>query len=442
MFSITNVIDKIIDLSTDEGYIYTGYLTKPGNNVWFVGRLKTTEFFEMENSGNHSFDLRGEINGQSIILRGASNSNSSQNSQSPFISLKVLANEIVLCKKQNTQATMVSNIEADVPGLNWFFRKPVVEFCGDISSPCKADPQSICISNVEYDFTISRSIKIEQTQDSFQIENSSQILLKYQSPVPIMQAIKDMEYTRQFFCFLSDDYVKYPSEYRFSVDKHEISDNAIWLNDNHKYKPEKKRARFHIQYDEIQDDLENIWLNWKQFRSNPACQPIIEIYLDIISNKSVGVTRFLNLCQAIEVYSRLFRKDGAQESWRRDKEKPENIDREDFPKGPTLYHRLVDSYNYHLDIRELSNDTLEEECKNITDIRNFCTHYDNGRRIKLEERLGDIMIARTKYEAILHLYFLANIYKQIGVNNETIKMNQERIRLRFCLPTTEIFESP
>lgn len=53
----------------------------------------------------------------------------------------------------------------------------------------------------------------------------------------------------------------------------------------------------------ITDEFEEIILKWSKFAEDQRNTPILELFSSIIKDKSIGLNRFLNLCQALEVYS-------------------------------------------------------------------------------------------------------------------------------------------
>jgi hypothetical protein len=51
MSKTPDIINYITDLQTLNGVIFTGYFIKPGNNIWFIGRVKLGTAEQVRNVG-------------------------------------------------------------------------------------------------------------------------------------------------------------------------------------------------------------------------------------------------------------------------------------------------------------------------------------------------------------------------------------------------------
>lgn len=223
------------------------------------------------------------------------------------------------------------------------------------------------------------------------------------------------------------------TSHEIGEDKYQLTDKYLWLNDNHTYHPGKKNYPFRIQYSAISDCFEVILLKWTNVNADPINRPILELFSDIITSKSIGLNRYLNLCQALEVYSKHNRDSETKAILAQEKEEGTTTD-----KRITLRIRMKDLFQYHIDVLPQTDDNSED----IADIRNHYTHYNPELQKKIECKYGDARTAVNKYEGLLYLLLLVTMYKEMGIPVDAIKSAMFNFNSRFGVSTEQLFEGP
>ena len=454
MSKISDILNLITELVAPSGIVFTGYFNMPSNNIFFIGRVKLEDYQKLVREKNATFNLFGNVCGKNIFIKNASIVRSSCHGVRPeYISVDILPYEIAVGVSCDETPIMVERIETVMPELNWFFGNSVVSPTFDSKAdnfPAKFNPLNITVNYEDKKLSILRTFRACETWKGLAFKNINQIEIGFTISVPIMEAIRQVTSVRLFFCFLADDYVELPSEFCFStstsqtLDENEsqLADKYLWLNDNHSYHIVKKDYPFRIYYSMVKDCFADVWHGWTFFWDNPLNLPMIELFSEIVTNKSVGLNRFLNLCQALEVYSTQFRNSEAKAVWKTNKNNSENINNKNSPKFPTLCHRFTELFTYHCDIFPRREAEIAEISKNIADIRNYYTHYNPKSRTKLENQYDDISIVHSRYEGVLHFMLLATVYKAIGIPIDAIKNAMFNVDSRFGVSTERLFEGP
>jgi hypothetical protein len=456
MSKTPDIINYITDLQTLNGVIFTGYFIKPGNNIWFIGRVKLVDLRKIKNQSEDTISLYGNVNNVPVCIDKADITSTSTTGIEPeYATVHVLPYELILGIPQQDIPIRTSRIEFEMPELNLFFDKPVVSFECNFDSdsfPAKYNQFERHFSCSDANISIYRMFSCKYSQNkhrSLTFKSINRFVINFDKPVLISEALAEPSKLRLLFCFLADDNIKLPKVIDFAdsscisetEESSRISDKHLWLNDCHYYDMDKKSYPFRIQYHLINDDFESILNMWMDFFSNPLNLPIIELFSNIITSKSVGINRFLNLCQALEVYSTQFRNSEADIVRIADIQK-NTINNDSFPKMPTLFHRLIDLFTFHKDIFPNNDEEIELICRDITDIRNYYTHFNPDKQRRLEKKYDDIHSVHTKYEGILHYMLLSTVYKSIGISACIIKPTMNNPDTRFGVFTEELFEGP
>ena len=165
------------------------------------------------------------------------------------------------------------------------------------------------------------------------------------------------------------------------------------------------------------EKFEMVWNRWLQIYEEATY--ISTLFYEIVCNRSTRVNRFLNLSQAIEVYSNRYRKETVveiarmRERTRKDKKPPIHLN-----------HRLEDIFLLLNRCLEIEESKISIIAKSLADMRNFFTHYDKTKYI---EPSYQEMLAACH---VLELVLLAIIYYEIGIPGEHIKACKERIEFQ------------
>ena len=126
--------------------------------------------------------------------------------------------------------------------------------------------------------------------------------------------------------------------------------------------------------------------------------------------RSTRINCFLNLSQAIEIYSNYYREKDAYSIAKADGYKKKSI---------PLKYRVEDMIQYLNPYLAIDSSNIKPLAKAISNARNFFTHY-NKKRYN-EPSFQEISAANR----ILRYMLLAIIYKTIGLSDDCIKKSGE-----------------
>ena len=431
MSDILSILKSITDLVTPCGITFTGYFVKPSNNICFFGRVKIDDLRKLNSS--NTITLSGKVNEQDVYIQSAEIIKEHPvGFNSEWMPVHIFPWEIVIGVQSPEHLSTVVRINAVMPELNWFFPKP--SFASLESDKITFKFPEIKMSATCYgkQISLARSCEFEESASQSALTYINNIELTVHEPIAINQAINELACIRYFFCFLADDGVPLPSSFSFCASGSGASNDNntekhIWLNDNHTYRMQKKEWPFRIRYDDIKKEFNAVLNKRMSFWKNKHNHLIIELFNGIICMKSIGLNRFLNLCQALEVYSTQYRNAEAKHVWEADKGRSRNT---------TLYHRLIDIFCYHNDVFQRSNEEITEICRKISDARNYYTHYTTSYR----EKYDDIRAICMDLDSVLHFLLLATVYKEMGIQTDVIQAALQDSTFRFGVPSAQLFE--
>ena len=162
---------------------------------------------------------------------------------------------------------------------------------------------------------------------------------------------------------------------------------------------------FLIMTSAFEGSFEKIWRAWLDLYE--SANPIPALFYEIVCNRSTRINSFLNLSQAIEVYSNTCRDDKAKAVAKND---PNNTGK----RKPTLKHRYQDILSAYNNVFELSESNIDDYARSFSNMRNYYTHYNSGRYIKpsYDELFAAIHILR--------FVLLTIVYTSVGLPDSCI----------------------
>jgi hypothetical protein len=176
---------------------------------------------------------------------------------------------------------------------------------------------------------------------------------------------------------------------------------------------------FCLRFDDISSDFGKILDNWFGFLKD--AEPIVEMFYQILINKSHDINLLLNLVQAMEVFSNRFRKEEVKQVLLEHPRTPQICSYSKLPcqnsknMTATTWHKIYDLINYVNPCFNFEKSDIEIIASWIVDTRNYYTHY--GRKTKntlvqFEER-GTI-------NRLMRYLLTILIYNKLGINMELI----------------------
>lgn len=444
MYFSDKILGVICDLSTSSGIQLIGQFVKPGSNIWFAGRMKTKDLRSLDNGDN--IDLAGTVNGLDIYIDEASISHSSKNGfDSEYVNVNILPHQICIGKKNN-EINFIRSLSASFPELNNFFPSSVYPVFGEDSKDgfiLKKDIQHFnpIIYSKNKQISVSTDLNISSKDSNLNIKSIYNVNIIFDTKQSLRESIRDLSIFRLLLILISDSFIPLPPELiintKVSEQFDKYSNVTIWLNDNRLRYPVRENKPFLIMYEDINVNIEKIWLSWFNFYENPLNSPMIELIYQIISSQSLGLNRFLNICQALEVYSTQYR-DQECKALLKKYQTSKNIN----TKKITLATRVADLFHLHSDIFPYNDIEIFELSSEITDLRNYYTHYNPVRQRKLEEKYKNINSIYVKYDYSMYALLLATIYKEIDIPTCIIKNSLIYFDTRFGKTLSELFEGP
>jgi len=249
-------------------------------------------------------------------------------------------------------------------------------------------------------------------------EITTAITYKFKTPVNLLEAIYKIAMARALLVFFANHYLSFGIMSFVDYDEEGVPQfppNKVYLN--HEDVIPTPKCPFMIAGNIVEMGFELIWSNWLSIYDE--ANPIVNLFYEIICNRSTRINRFLNLSQAIEVYSCRCREDKVKktarirEGTRVNKTPPIHLD-----------HRFEDIFSMIAAPLEIDESVIPALSKSLADIRNYFTHYDAEKYIEpsYQEMLAGCHI--------LELVLLAIVYHEIGIPDDCIRSCKRHVEFQ------------
>ena len=147
------------------------------------------------------------------------------------------------------------------------------------------------------------------------------------------------------------------------------------------------------------ENFSEVWTNWLKFYADSIYIPTL--FYEIICNRSTRINRFLNLTQAIELYSVHYRDELAKGIAQAD-----GYGKKQLP----LKYRIEDVLAQINGTLEISEERRRLLARAISNDRNFFTHYN-------EQRYSEPSFEETSAaNRVLRYVLLSIVYKVVGLS--------------------------
>lgn len=408
-----NQIGKYNCFISGEELQVDGVLRQEKKNIVFQTQIEQKDYRRLDKLYDE-LQFCGAINGTPITLMSVHFRRSSSSFGADSVSVEFEPYEIIIgrCYKDEPKVVCMT---ASITALNYMFSSRPLDL---IHSFTKEKPYVLKYTlpnKMEVDdryghLAIFQTFSQEWTWD--EIRHSFKPIIEYQfnNPIGIMDALGRIAAVRNLLSFFANGYlplenIDFADEQSKKMDTLPLCDVALYLN--HPGDIAVRDEPFLIMTSAFEDNFEQIWQNWMDMYEGTI--PIPTLFYEIICNRSTRINCFLNLAQAIEVYSDQYRKADAEEIAKK-YENPQ--------PGEKLYVRLKHKIE---DVLLFLNDCLEVPDSNIPSIaqgtakmRNYYTHYNTGRYV---EPTYQEMFSATH---VLRFVLLAIVYKTLGLCTEAI----------------------
>ena len=309
---------------------------------------------------------------------------------------------------------IVKSISISTPDLNYMFSGssplyPNVDISTDNPSVLNYSFPKPIVANDKYGkIQISPSFGTQWSVDFYKYNIISMIEYSFTTSSPLMDAVSKVSAARSLFSFFGNGYVSF-GDITFEIDGDE-NVYGLWLN----YREDIQAVNepFLIGTSAFENQFQKVWNAWLSLYK--SANPIPNLFYEIICNRSTRVNSFLNLSQAIEVYSNAFRYDKAKKLV---VDNGKNKNKKEIPLK-CIYQDILSTYNY---ILELIETNIVDYANGFSNMRNYYTHYNSGKYV---EPTYDELFAANH---ILRFVLLIIVYTAVGIPLDYILECKKRI---------------
>ena len=400
-----------------------GVLRQEKTDIIFQAQMKMDDYSKLDRLYGE-LQFWGSINGTDVSMMSVHYRKSNSSFGAKTVSVEFDPYEIIIgrCYKDKPK---VNAISASLTALNHMFSHKPIDLIYDFS---KEKPYLLKFTYPDkmeaYDqyghLEIYQTFAQGWTRDEIRHNIVPIIKYRFSEPIGIMDAISRIAAARNLFSFFANGYlplenIKFADAQSQKIDTLTMCDITLYLN--HLEDIPLCDAPFLIMTSAFEAKFDQIWKNWMKIYEEAV--PIPTLFYEIICNRSTRVNSFLNLVQAIEVYSGQYRKPAVEAVAR----KHENTTTEKKPKI-YLKYILEDVFSSFNDCFEITEDDIPILARHIAEMRNFYTHYNSDRYV---EPTYQEMFSATHF---LCFVLLVIVYKTLGLSTETIIDARKRVEFQ------------
>lgn len=409
MKEIKDILNIVCDFKYDESssVFLTGLLTMQDEEVVFKCRSDKAKLKELKEKV--TITLCGEVDGTEVTLVSAMlrSYSASGFNNTDYCQLIYNPSEIIIGRKF-WKKVFVKSICARMNELNHMSIENPLRVIHSFSkqNPAVVDytyPTELVAEDDDGAISLSKTFGIGWGRDKIEFPLIPEVKYEFKTPVELMSAVAKIACARNLFTFFADYYIAI-GECSFSCDDSDDEFTEYKLYFNSKEKITREERPFIISANKFSSNYDIIWKNWCDFYKKNLYIPTL--FYEIICHRSTRFNSFLNLAQALEIYSTQYRNAEAKK-----RAKADNCNRKEIP----LKYRMEDLLNYHNYCFGLSEEEIKEFAKNISNHRNFLTHY-NIKRYR-EPSFQEV----SSSGRVLRFLLLATIYKIVGIDEANIK---------------------
>lgn len=415
MTSINDLLNKISDFNCvvdGKEIVFPGILQEENGNIILNAKFPLEQYRKI--GIEDDIVVLGEVSGRKATLMGCHITSASCTIGVNDISIHAVPNEIIVggCF---SSTPMAKRIIVSTPDLNYMFfgtslLKPNVDISKDNPSVLNYTFPKPIIANDKYgEIQISQSFGVQWTVNYYKHNIISKIEYSFTTSLSLMDAVAKVTAARSLFSFFGNGYISF-GDITFEIDGEE-NVYGLWLN----YKEDIPAVNepFLIETSAFENQFQKVWDAWLNLYE--SANPIPNLFYKIICNRSTRVNGFLNLSQAIEVYSNAFRNKQATETAKND---PDNKSKN---KEIKLIHRYQDILKEYNGVLELIEPNIVDYAKGLSNVRNYYTHYNSSKYV---EPSYDELFAASH---ILRFVLLTIVYTAVGIPLDCILECKKRV---------------
>lgn len=277
-------------------------------------------------------------------------------------------------------------------------------------------PKDITVQLIDFSIIFSAQLITNSSRNSEEFINQIETRFLFPNKINIKNSIEKIAKFRMLLSLLKLNYIGINSieivyEHFEDFTQTFAFENRAFYHMNYsvdKIEEDRPMPFFRLNYDNIADVFESAICKWYDFTDE--AEPIVELFYQILIKQSFDINKFLNLAQALEVYSNAYRNAEAR------------LVLDKFPNGDgtqnvRLFHKIYDL----LLIVETCFNFDENEIKTIShwiaNTRNYYTHYGTNSKKKALSSYD----MRSPVSRLMTYLLTILIYLHIGIPIDVIR---------------------
>ncbi len=410
--SVLNYIGEFQWSIGEEKFSVQGILVYKDKEVCLRCSLEVSDLQKMSDVFG-SFRVWGNVMGTAVTLLNCRVGDTVANFEAG--ALEIIPEKIIVGKSY-PQKHLVKKISMLSIPLTYFFAQSPLEpiFDDEKQNILKMRPHSETKVTDKYgELRIYQTYRYQGSCDKISYDCMVNVEYLFQTPVDVQTAISRLASVRNLFAYFANHYIpleKIECWEETDADKQLPLSTDFSLYFNWAEDVEIRRPYFLLTEREIGDDFQKIWRKWLDFYED--ARPVSELFYEIICDRSQNTNKFLNLSQALEVYSLRYREQEAKKVAKQYAQPNENGD---IPSNTKIYlsHRLEDIIKPISSLLGLDKDQVHQVAYNLAEMRNYFTHYNVKKNRPTYSQLyrGSI---------VLEFTLLVTIYMYLGIPAEKL----------------------
>lgn len=408
MLSIKKILNTISNFRCEidgKEIIFPGTLQEKEENIILITMFPIEGYRKI--GLYDEFVVTGKISGTEITLMGCHIQSASYTIENNDISLFIVPNEIIVGKCFYSMP-MAKRIIVSTSDLNYMFAG-----LSPLESNYNFTKENPSVLNYTFPKLINAKdkygeIELYQTFDAkcsidvYEYSIISVIEYSFTKSMPLMDAVAKIAAARSLFSFFGNGYVAFGS-ITFEDD---MEETKYILHLNYKEKVPAVNEPFLIITSMFGNQFQKVWESWLNLYESAS--PIPTLFYEIVCNRSTRINYYLNLSQAIEVYSNTYRKTEARAIAKSDQK---NTTKGKNTKLKHVYQDILVAYNSTL---ELTESNIENYAQGFSNMRNYYTHYNSRKYV--EPSYDELFSAIH----ILRFILLTIVYTAVGITVDNI----------------------
>lgn len=405
-------VSDILNITSDFYYtdtegnciLLTGSLVYQDNNIVLECRIVSEQAKLL---GNRNIILYGDVGTTKVTLTDGCIT-FKYKWESDFIFATITPSEIIIGRKY-VGKIKVKKISSNMQALNRMFSNNPLYLNHNFSreNPSLVEftyQNAIKATDKDGEIFVYQTIAMGWFKDKVELPIVPIVDYLFNEPTELKTAVAKIASARNLFAFFADYHIPLENITFSDEDSKmmELCDCTLYMN--YKEEVDTSDRPFIILTNKFEGDFEIIWRNWSEFYDESKYIPAL--FYEIICNRSTRINRFLNLAQAIEIYSIYYREKEVKIIAKKD-----GCNKKFIP----LKYRMEDIISHLNYCFEFDKATVSKLSKSLSDSRNFFTHYNNEKY--LEPSFQEMLSAGR----LLRFVLLSIIYKTIGISDECIK---------------------